>query len=228
MHCAICGRDTEPRVPVRAVRTEMAVKLDHLHPGWRKGGAICRSHLDDARRAHIESLLRKDRDAITKLDATVAEAIAHDQSLVNTLGTEAAERLSFGDRVADKVASLGGSWRFILGFTGALIVWIIINVILAVRAFDPFPFILLNLLLSCVAALQAPVIMMSQRRQEEKDRDRAENDYPVNLKAGLEIRLLHEKIDHMVLQQLEHLTAIQAIMLDASAATTAPASDSRP
>jgi uncharacterized membrane protein len=125
---------------------------------------------------------------------------------------------SFGEVVADKIASFGGSWAFILSFLGFLALWIFINVIHFLGiGFDPYPFILLNLLLSCLAALQAPVIMMSQNRQEAKDRMRSENDYQINLKAELEIRLLHEKLDHLVVTQLERVNEIQRIqsaMLD--------------
>jgi CRP/FNR family cyclic AMP-dependent transcriptional regulator len=113
------------------------------------------------------------------------------------------DRLTFGQRVADKVASFGGSWTFIMTFGGILVAWVVLNsIILAQRAFDPFPYILLNLFLSMLAALQAPVIMMSQNRQSSKDRLKADLDYDVNLKAELEIAQLHRKIDH-VLERVE-------------------------
>lgn len=126
-----------------------------------------------------------------------------------------AERLTFGERLADRVAAIGGSWSFIIGFGVFLAAWAILNtVVLAARAFDPFPFIFLNLMLSMLAALQAPIIMMSQNRQEAKDRLRSENDYRVNLKAELEIRHLHEKIDHILTRQWERLAEIQQIQLE--------------
>jgi uncharacterized membrane protein len=113
------------------------------------------------------------------------------------------------------VADFGGSWNFIGLFALVLVVWMAFNVWVASRAvFDPYPFILLNLVLSCVAALQAPIIMMSQKRQEAKDRLRAENDYRVNLKAELEIRNLHEKVDHLITRQWERLAEIQQIQLE--------------
>lgn len=125
------------------------------------------------------------------------------------------ERLTFGQKLADRVAAVGGSWGFIIGFGVFLGGWAILNtVVLAAHAFDPFPFIFLNLMLSMLAALQAPVIMMSQRRQEEKDRRRAENDYMINLRAELEIRQLHEKIDHQMAHQWERLAELQQIQID--------------
>jgi uncharacterized membrane protein len=124
-------------------------------------------------------------------------------------------KLSLGQRVADKVATFGGSWTFIISFGVFLVCWITLNaVFLASRAFDPFPFILLNLILSCIAAMQAPVIMMSQNRQEEKDRERAKKDYMINLKSEVEIRMLHEKIDHMIMHQQQELIEIQKLQID--------------
>src|SRR5204863_9662655 len=123
--------------------------------------------------------------------------------------------LTPGDRLADGIAAFGGSWAFILSFLGFLVLWIFANLwFLASRAFDPYPFILLNLILSCIAAMQAPVIMMSQNRQETRDRQRAENDYKINLKAELEIRHLHEKVDYLLHQFATRLMEVQQIQLD--------------
>lgn len=129
----------------------------------------------------------------------VKSSIDDKKILSRDLVTEEADEGTFGERVADKVAAFGGSWTFILSFSGILIVWIATNALLLLnKGFDPYPFILLNLVLSCVAALQAPFIMMSQNRQEVIDRKRAENDYMINLKAEIEIRELHDKIDELV------------------------------
>jgi uncharacterized membrane protein len=117
--------------------------------------------------------------------------------------------------MADKIASFGGSWSFIIIFFLFILVWMIINIIaLRDRGFDPYPFILLNLILSCLAAIQAPIIMMSQNRKEEKDRKRSEHDYMINLKAELEIKLLHEKMDHLIQEQNTRLLEIQEIQAD--------------
>jgi Predicted membrane protein len=125
------------------------------------------------------------------------------------------QQWSFGERLADKIATFGGSWAFLICFTLFLAVWILVNTVVMVKhPADPYPFILLNLMLSCLAAIQAPIIMMSQNRQEAKDRMRSENDYQVNLKAELEIRHLHEKIDHLLMHQWDRLAKIQEIQLD--------------
>lgn len=111
------------------------------------------------------------------------------------------ERYTLGQRAADKIAKFAGSWAFIFSFTGGLVLWMVINAVLAAKAFDPYPFILLNLVLSCVAAIQAPLIMMSQNRQEEKDRRRAENDYKVNLKTEIMIEDIFDKVTAILKRQ---------------------------
>ncbi len=137
------------------------------------------------------------------------------ETLARNVNTEFDKHLKFGDKIADKVASFGGSWKFIILFGSILCVWIIINSIaLLARPFDPFPFILLNLILSSVAAFQAPVIMMSQNRQAAKDRMQAEHDYKVNVKAELEIRNLHGKMDFLIERQWQRLLEIQQVQID--------------
>lgn len=113
------------------------------------------------------------------------------------------EKYTFGQRAADNIAKFAGSWAFIFSFAGVLIIWMVINTILAAKAFDPYPFVLLNLVLSCVAAIQAPLIMMSQNRQEEKDRRRAENDYKVNLKTEIMIEDLYDKVNMILNKQMQ-------------------------
>jgi uncharacterized membrane protein len=120
------------------------------------------------------------------------------------------ENYTLGQRAADTIAKFAGSWAFIFSFTGVLVLWMVVNVILAAKAFDPYPFILLNLVLSCVAAIQAPLIMMSQNRQEEKDRRRAENDYKVNLKTEILIEDLYDKVNAILAKQLEMERQLQA------------------
>ena len=120
------------------------------------------------------------------------------------------ENYTLGQRAADTIAKFAGSWAFIFSFTGVLVLWMVVNVILAAKAFDPYPFILLNMVLSCVAAIQAPLIMMSQNRQEEKDRRRAENDYKVNLKTEILIEDLYDKVNAILAKQLEMERQLQA------------------
>ena len=131
-------------------------------------------------------------------DEEIVELLADSKISVNT---EKETRYTVGLRAADQIAKFAGSWAFIFSFTGVLIAWMVINGLLASRAFDPYPFILLNLVLSCVAAIQAPLIMMSQNRQEEKDRRRAENDYKVNLKTEIMIEDLHDKMNEILVRQ---------------------------
>lgn len=130
------------------------------------------------------------------------EELIHELIATNiTMDNKEEEKLSFGQRASDAVAKFAGSWAFIFSFTAILILWMIVNVLLAANAFDPYPFILLNLVLSCVAAIQAPLIMMSQNRQEEKDRRRAENDYKVNLKTEIMIEDLYDKVNIILAKQ---------------------------
>ena len=145
-----------------------------------------------------------------KLLKEVLKDIQHDMSdeeVLNLLAeskiseSPATEKYTLGQRAADAIAKFAGSWAFIFAFTGVLILWMVVNTILASNAFDPYPFILLNLVLSCVAAIQAPLIMMSQNRQEEKDRRRAENDYKVNLKTEIMIEDLHDKVNAILAKQ---------------------------
>jgi len=129
-------------------------------------------------------------------------SLKEEELLSENINKKFKRQLTFGERVSDKLSEIAGSWIFIISFFIALAFWITINSILIIfRPFDPYPFILLNLVLSCLAAIQAPIILMSQNRQADKDRLQAEYDYKVNLKAELEIRNLHEKIDHLLMYQ---------------------------
>lgn len=197
------------------VRPQLAAELDREHPDWQRTGWVCLDDLATARRHHIESLLVSERGELSTLDRSVIDSMTRNETLARNIEDSFGEARSFGDRIADKVAEFGGSWAFIITFSAVLVTWMVFNILAAtVWQFDPYPFILLNLLLSSVAAFQAPIIMMSQRRQEQKDRARSENDYRVNLKAELEIRHLHEKIDHLLMRQWERLTEIQQIQLE--------------
>jgi len=166
--------------------------------------------------ANLKDLLEAEALHIQQLDQLVRESVAEEQTLSNRLADlERDETLTIGQRVADKVADFGGSWTFIISFGFFVVIWIGINALaLAGTNFDPYPFILLNLILSCLAALQAPVIMMSQNRQEDKDRQRARSDFMINLKAELEIRGLHRKIDLLIAEEMRTLFQIQQAQVD--------------
>jgi len=165
--------------------------------------------------SETENLLQPEDEQLSKLQQIVQKAIVEEKLIVENLLHEPKEFLSKGQNISDKVASFGGSWKFIILFGIILFVWIIINTLLSLKyEFDPYPFILMNLILSCIAALQAPIIMMSQNRKEEKDRKRNENDYLINLKAELELRSLHQKIDLLLEEQIKTLFEVQAKQLD--------------
>ena len=162
----------------------------------------------------IDQLLTSQNDALKKLHKIVKETIKSEELIINNLLHPPTETLSQGQKISDKVAKFGGSWKFIISFGIVLTIWIAFNSLALVGfRFDPFPFILMNLILSCIAALQAPIIMMSQNRQEEKDRIRSENDYLINLKAELEIRSLHQKLDLLLEEQIKTLFESQARQL---------------
>ncbi|ARS52248.1 DUF1003 domain-containing protein [Kushneria konosiri] len=203
--CHLCGR-RPPEVeltPQRAVRSALHAEIEALAPGWQPGCYICHADLARVRRHHLRAWLHR-HHGDKPLDQALVAAIERDEPVSRPPEEVMPERAGFGDRAADRLASLGGSWGFILSFSVLLIGWMAFNTIgLLARPFDPYPFILLNLVLSSLAALQAPVIMMSQRRQEEKDRARAESDYRINLMAELEIRQLHDKLDHALIQLAE-------------------------
>jgi uncharacterized membrane protein len=216
--CSVCGREVPLRDIVRldVVRPAIIERIRQENPDLPADGFICRSDLDRFRSTYVSQLLIRERGELTRLEHEVVKSLADHETLAENIETEFAERRTLGERMSDRLASFGGSWTFISLFGVVLLVWMGFNiVVVGVSKFDPYPFILLNLVLSCLAAIQAPIIMMSQKRQEAKDRLRSENDYRVNLKAELEIRHLHEKMDHLLTRQWERLAEIQQIQLDA-------------
>jgi len=163
----------------------------------------------------IEEILTHSSEQIGKLNNIVTKALEEEALIVTNLLNPPKEILSRGQRISDKVARFGGSWGFITLFGVMLVVWILFNSLSPTKdSFDPYPFILMNLILSCIAALQAPVIMMSQNRQEEKDRMRGENDYLINLKAELELRSLHQKMDLLLQEEIKTLFETQARQME--------------
>jgi uncharacterized membrane protein len=163
----------------------------------------------------VKEVLEDEIGELSALDNEVIQSLEQHEILSADISKQFERKLTFGERLSDHIAEFGGSWKFLITFGAVIFVWIGANaVLLATRAFDPYPFILLNLILSCLAAVQAPIIMMSQNRAETRDRLRAENDYKVNLKAELEIRHLHEKIDHLLRRQYNRLFEIQQIQIE--------------
>jgi uncharacterized membrane protein len=202
-------------VPGALIRPVIMTQIRKDQPDFTVDDYICINDLNRFRFEYVQSLMASERGELSVLDRDVLESLHEHELLTSDIEAEFAKKLTFGEALADKIADFGGSWKFILIFVGVLMVWIGINsLVLLYKPFDPYPFILLNLVLSCLAALQAPLIMMSQNRQEAKDRLRSENDYRVNLKAELEIRHLHEKIDHLLSRQWERLVEIQQVQLE--------------
>ena len=157
-----------------------------------------------------EELFKNGNAYLDKFQQIVNDAIKEEELIVRNLLNPPQEIITRGQKISDKVARFGGSWKFIILFMIVLAGWIVYNVLIPGNdRFDPYPFILMNLILSCIAALQAPIIMMSQNRQEEKDRQRSENDYLINMKAEMEIRSLHQKIDLLVQEQIANLYKTQ-------------------
>ena len=215
--CQICGSTvaSHDAVPGSLVRENIATLIAARHPGWDRAGFVCRACLNGFRTAYVRAEMEKDRGELSALEEEVMSSL-HDGALVaGNLNRQFDRSLTLGERVADRVADFGGSWRFIITFFVLMAVWITSNsVYILFRPFDPFPYILLNLVLSLLAAVQAPVILMSQNRQESRDRMRAENDYQVNLKAELEVRTIGEKLDLLIHHQWAHLLEIQQIQTE--------------
>ena len=163
---------------------------------------------------YVLDLLQSENEQLQKMHSIIEKALA-EETLITTTINDTEEPRSYGDKLSDQVAQFGGSWRFIIIFGIILAVWIFFNTeIMRNKSFDPYPYILLNLILSCIAAIQAPIIMMSQNRKEVKDRKRSINDYMINLKSEIEIRNLHEKVDLSVIDQYRHLCDIQQKQLE--------------
>jgi len=185
------------------------------HPNFSELDALSIDELNEFRRQYITAKMIAEYKEIDKLRKRGANNLQKNTLNSDDLDMNDELNLSLGQKLSDKVASFGGSWLFIVSFLLFIGIWIISNsILLFSNTFDPYPFIFLNLILSCVAALQAPIIMMSQNRQEEKDRDRAKKDFSVNLKSELEIRLLDSKMDHLMMHQQQELIKIQKIQMD--------------
>lgn len=215
--CSVC-RKTLPvneMVAGTLVRTAVVAMITSEHPNWSFEGYICREDLSRYRNKYVQDLLESEKGELSSLEQEVVDSIQAQQVLATNVDEESEQEWTFGERLADQIASFGGSWTFLILFAIFITAWITMNTVVFVgRPADPYPYILLNLLLSCLAAIQAPIIMMSQNRQEAKDRLRSQHDYQINLKAELEIRHLHEKIDHLLSRQWERLVQIQEVQLD--------------
>ncbi len=202
-------------VQAGSIRQGLFKIIQKDNPGFEVDNYISVDELNHYRKKYVEAIVKEEVGELSHLEREVVKSISENELLSENIEPKIDRELKLGDRIADKIATFGGSWTFIISFFSFILFWIAGNIYwLTLKPFDPYPFILLNLILSCLAAIQAPIIMMSQNRKEIKDRQRSEHDYMINLKAELEIRQLHEKIDHMILQQNQHLLEIQQLQVD--------------
>ena len=215
--CVICGKNFPIRelFPCGAIRDSIANRILGDRPTWAPDDFICKHDLTKLGADYVHFLLDSEKGELTDIEQEVLHSIQEHEVLAKNIETEFENRWTSGERLADGVARFGGSWTFIVCFGGFLALWLVINtLVLGLHPPDPYPFIFLNLILSCLAAIQAPIIMMSQNRQEAKDRLRSQHDYQINLKAELEIRHLHDKLDHLLSHQWDRLAQIQEFQLD--------------
>jgi uncharacterized membrane protein len=215
--CQVCKKPKPPNSGMIAelIRPSLLEFIKRKLPDLDSKGFICLDDLGEFRKDYVKDVLEDELGELSALDQEVIESLQQHEILASNIAEQFERKLTFGERLSDQIASFGGSWRFIILFGVVLVLWIILNAALLVnRGFDPYPFILLNLILSCLAAMQAPIIMMSQNRAELRDRLRSENDYKINLKAELEIRHLHEKLDHLLRRQYNRLFEIQQIQIE--------------
>jgi uncharacterized membrane protein len=215
--CQVCNKTKKMSelMPVMSIRNSLVELVKNDGNQLDLSGFICTEDLNKLRGRYVEKILEEEKGQLSSFDKEVLESIINKDLLSKNVTQDFDEKLTLGERLSDKIAQFGGSWIFISLFGFFLIVWMIINVVvITVHPFDPYPFILLNLILSCIAAIQAPIIMMSQNRQEDKDRKRATHDYQVNLKAEIEIRQINDKIDHLMMQQGQKMLEIQEIQIE--------------
>ncbi len=215
--CQICKGEKKLNevIPAELIHEPIVGTIRKTHPDWSPSGFICISDLNQFRAKYVKDVLETGKGELSTLEEQVVRSLKENELLSKNINIEFDKKLTFGERLADRIADFGGSWNFIVIFGGVLLLWVAVNsMILIWRPFDPYPFIFLNLVLSCLAAIQAPVILMSQNRQESRDRLRSEHDYLINLKAELEIRHLHEKIDHLLINQWQRLLEIQQIQME--------------
>jgi uncharacterized membrane protein len=215
--CQVCKEQKKISEVLSAemIREPIAERIKATHPDWSSQSFICIPDLNRFRAEYVQNVIKEDRGELSALEEQVVRSLAEQELLSKNINVEYDRQRTLGERWADKLAIFGGSWRFIGIFCGVLFLWVVMNTALIIwKQFDPYPFIFLNLVLSCLAAIQAPVILMSQNREEARDRLQAEHDYRINLKAELEIRHLHEKMDHLLMNQWQRLMEIQQIQME--------------
>jgi uncharacterized membrane protein len=205
----------EDAVKGEDIRDGIFKLIKSSHPGFSKKLYISTKELHRFRRLYLSSLIAREKEELAVIDKDVIDTFKKNPVLSENIYEKKEAKLTVGQKMADKIALFGGSWTFISIFFSFIIIWMAVNVIVLIaKPFDPFPFILLNLFLSCLAAVQAPIILMSQNRQSQKERTRGEHDYKIDLKAELEIKLLSKKVDHLLVRQINNLLEIQEVQTD--------------
>lgn len=215
--CQMCGKKIaySKLVPAGLVRPVVVEIIKKTYPDWQNEGYICTDDLNKYRHEYLRSILEQEKGELSVLEKGVIESLAEHEILSADIDQKYETTLSLGEKLSDRIAAFGGSWKFLIIFACIIFIWIFLNsLFLLSKPFDPYPFILLNLILSCLAAVQAPIIMMSQNRQDAKDRLRGAHDYQINLKAELEIQHLHQKVDHLLMRQWERLFEIQELQME--------------
>ncbi len=215
--CQICKKEKKMSelMPGISVPDSIVNLITQKNYQWDPEGFICLEDLNKFRSEFVKGILTEEKGTLSEFEKEVFDSIVDRDILSKDVDAAYETKSSWGEKLSDKIAKFGGSWPFIIIFLLFILIWMIINVIiLSSRSFDPYPFILLNLVLSCIAAIQAPVIMMSQNRQESKDRARSMHDYQINLKAEVEIRRLHDKMDHLLKEQGMRMLEIQQIQME--------------
>ncbi|MBO9594249.1 MAG: DUF1003 domain-containing protein [Niabella sp.] len=206
------SRKENEKIPCRQLRPALFEYIKLERPDLKRSDSIPYNELNEYKLQYISKYLLRDIHQLSELEDSVISSMTNQTIISDMIDEDSDNKLTLGQRLADRVSGFGGSWTFIISFVFFLIVWIIVNMYwMHNKGFDPYPFILLNLILSCLAALQAPIIMMSQNRQEEKDRVRSKMDYMVNLKSELEVRILHEKLDQLLSNQEEYMARLMDI-----------------
>jgi uncharacterized membrane protein len=215
--CRICGEHKRKNdlVPAELIRASIVDVIVKEHPAWSPEGYICHADLNRFRIDYVRDVLEKEKNEYASLEETDKHGVKEEDHLQKNINVEFEKELTFGEHLSDKIAGFAGSWTFIAVFAGIIFLWVTLNTyILLSRPFDPYPYILLNLVLSILTAVQAPVIIMSQNRQEIRDRLHAERDYQVSIHTELEIHRLHKKIDHLLMSQGHRLMEIQNIQVE--------------
>lgn len=216
--CALCAKEFPERqlIGARSLRSATFEFIAARSPdSWTDTSMICKPCLARERFEFLMSRMIEEKGELSAVEAEIAEKASKHETLAEDIERQFDAQSSFGQRIADRVADVGGSWPFVLTFFVLLLTWAAVNsLVLRKDAFDPYPYILLNLFLSCLAAVQAPIIMMSQNRVARRDRLQADQDFRINLKAELEIASLHEKLDHLLHSQWQRMVELQELQID--------------